>query len=104
MSIQKLPLSKTADAAGAATMTFRVPSSMTFVIHQVSVQMAAAPIGAACQLNVNDFFVTYLIPTGDAAAGDPPIPLDPTDEMTLVWSGLTPGQIAQALILYDDGV
>lgn len=100
-------------AAGTATITFVQRGANPFVITQVSEQLqnaagaaAAAPLGATCTLYYNGAFVTALIPTGDAAGGDPPIVLQPGigDQISIVWTGCTNGQIGTALIIYDDGV
>lgn len=64
--------------------------------------MPTAPAGALCSLRLNGYLVTALIPTGDAAGGDPPVPLDPlNDELTVEWELCTPGTLGKVLILYD---
>lgn len=91
-------------ANGEATVTIRTRTRLqTWTLQQVSVEMATAPIGAVCELRRNGFLVTPLIATGDAAAGDPPVPLRGTDVATVKWTGGTPGDVGRVFVLFDDG-
>jgi hypothetical protein len=104
--LRKLPLNATVGADGTATATFsaaRATNERPFVVAQVSIRLAAAPVGATCELQLNGVFLTALIPTGDVADGVPAIPLGPFESMAVIWSGCTAGQVGTALFIYDDG-
>lgn len=91
-------------ATGKATTTIKVQNGLdTWSIGQVSVEMPTAPAGATCYVRKNGYPVTPIIPTGDTAAGDPPVRLLPADTMTIEWTSCTPGDIGKVFVLYDDG-
>lgn len=91
-------------AAGTATVTFKTPSNRAvYTVTQVSVEYATAPIACTCTLRKNGSFITLMVPTGDAAGGDPPVVLRGNDQMTVTFTGGTPGDIVNVFILYDDG-
>jgi hypothetical protein len=95
--------SATVAANGTATATIVTGSRRRrWTVSQVSVEMSAAPIGATCALRLNGVLVTPLVPTGDAAGGDPPVTLEGTDVLTVAWAGCTPGQVGSVLALYDE--
>jgi hypothetical protein len=75
----------------------------TWTVGQVSVQLASAPVGAACALYKSGFFVTALIPTGDSAGSGPPLVLSGTEKSTVTWTGVTAGTTASVFVIYDDG-
>lgn len=94
----------TADALGVALVTIKTRTRLqTWTITQVSVEMTTAPIGSTCELRRNNFLVTPLISTGDAASGDPPVILRGSDTVTVKWAGATPGAVGNVLIFFDDG-
>lgn len=95
------PYSATVDALGRATITIWPGNLNTWRVTQVSILMETAPVGAVCRMKKNKSFVTYLIPTGDAAGGDPPLPIGPADRMTVEWTGCTPGQLGEAFVFYE---
>jgi hypothetical protein len=88
-------------ASGTGTVTIRTGSRETWIISQVSIELASAPSGATADLRFNDRLVTLLIAPGDAASGDPPVTLMPTDTLTVNWAGCTEGTIGQVLIFYE---
>jgi hypothetical protein len=90
-------------AGGKASVTIEPPQPESWRVSQVSVQQATAPIGATCTVKRNGVFVTYVIPTGDVAGGDPPIDLygRAADRLTVEWEGCTPGDVGQVLAVYD---
>ncbi len=96
------PYSATVDAGGRATIVIRPFALMTWVVSQVSVEMRSAPVGAACTLRKNGRFITALIPTGDAAGGDPPVDVGPSDRLTVEFVGCTPGTSGEALVIYEE--
>lgn len=96
--------SVTVGAGGTATLAIQTGSNFqSWTVSQVSVEMATAPIGSTCSLRKNGVLISPLIPTGDAASGDPPIQLRPGETMTVVWTGCTPGSVGTVFLVYDDG-
>lgn len=91
-------------ADGTGTARFRVSDGLsTWRVLQVSVELQAAPSGATCEVRKNGNLVTPIIPTMDTAADEPAVQLRGTDELTVTWSGCTPGQVGQVTFYYDDG-
>ncbi|SRR6266545_2370334 len=70
-------------------------------VTQVSVRGATAPSGSLCMLKKNGVFITPIIASGGAAAGDPPVELYPADVMTVEWTGHTPGTLFEVNVFYD---
>lgn len=105
MTVADQPFTAIISAAGTATVTFKPPTSRNnYLVQQVSVEYAAAPIGCTCDIRKNGRLITPMIPTGDAASGDPPIPLNGgSDKMTINFAGGTPGGLVNVFIIYDDG-
>lgn len=91
-------------AAGTGTAPLSGGGSAMLRVRQVSVELAAAPAGSTCALRLNGFLVTPLVPTGDASAGDPPVLVSPGDELTVEWTGCTPGTVGRVLMIYDEVV
>jgi hypothetical protein len=91
-------------SGGTATVTFKLPSSRNvYTVQQVSVEYTTAPIGCTCVVRKNGAYITNLIPTGDAAAGDPPVVLRGNDKLTITFAGATSGQTVNVFVIYDDG-
>jgi hypothetical protein len=88
-------------ANGTATIRIISDTSMGWSVRQVSVEMASAPSGATCMLRKNGVLISPIIPTGDAASGDPPIPLSYDDVMTVEFAGCTPGDVGKAYVVYE---
>jgi hypothetical protein len=101
---QAKPYSATIAGDGTATITIQ-PQGQSWRVSQVSVEQATAPAGATCALrlqhNGTGVLVTPLVPTGDAAGGDPPITITGFDALTVEWEHCTPGEPATALVLYE---
>lgn len=87
---------------GIATIGISPLKQVEWVVSQISVEMAGAPSSASCIVRKNGRFITPLVPSGDAATGDPPVTLWPTDTLTITWSGATPGLVGAAMIFYDE--
>lgn len=93
----------TVSAGGTATVTITTGSRARFwSLQQISIELTSAPIGATADIRKNGQFVSAMIPTGDAAGGDPPIPLNPTDAVTVNWYGCTPGTRGSVYVVYDE--
>jgi hypothetical protein len=90
-------------AATTLTLTIKPTRRQSWTVQQVSCEMESAPAGATCALRKNGTLITPLVPTGDAAAGDPPVPLRAGEVMTVKWSGVTAGLLGRIIVLYDDG-
>ncbi|GAA4699731.1 hypothetical protein [Phytohabitans rumicis] len=95
--------SATANAAGAATVTIRPPSSAGWTVTQVSIEMDTEATGVLCNLRKNGFLISPLVPQSDAAGGDPPVELQASDEMTVEWTGANAGDAGRVLIFYTEG-
>jgi hypothetical protein len=96
----------TVTVGGDGTATARVQTKtkfQTWTISQVSVEMATAPLGATCDVRKDGALITPLIPTGDAASGDPPVTLRPGQTLTVAFAGCTPGSVGGVYLIYDDG-
>lgn len=105
MAVTDQPFTAIADASGAAVVSFKPPTfRANYIVQQVSVEYANAPIGCTCVVRKNGRFITPMIPTGDAAGGDPPVPLNGgSDILTVTFSGCTPGDVVNVFIIFDDG-
>jgi hypothetical protein len=88
--------------AGVGTVTVDTDRRMTWSVQQVSSEMATAPGTAACVIRKNGYLVTQMIAQADVAGGDPPVELLPSDVMTVVWTGATPGDVGKVLVTYDE--
>ncbi len=108
----KLTLSGTAAGpSGAATAVLAIPPrGVPWTVTQVSNELTPDPTpgvipssAATCVMRVNGRAVTPLVPQLDAAGGDPPLPLWPSDTLTVEWAGLNPGDMVFALVLYTPG-
>lgn len=92
-------------AAGTARASITTRTKLqTWTVSQISVEMPGAPIGATCAIRKDGALITPLIPTGDAASGDPPIVLRPGERITIDFAGCTPGIVGTVFAVYDDGV
>lgn len=104
MADGELFLSVTVPASGTVTATITTRTALQkWTVSQVSVEMATAPIGATCTLRKDSALVTPLIPTGDAATGDPPITLRSGQQLTVTFTGCPVGAIGTVYVIYDDG-
>lgn len=104
MALTESTYTTTVDAAGTAIVSFKVSNGLeTWTVTQVSVDMPDAPSGAYCELRKNTYAVTPIIPTMDTAAGDPPVIVRPSDELTVEWRQCTPGDLGKVIFFYDDG-
>lgn len=97
---KRMPLSAVANAAGVCTIRFGITGQVAWQVDQITIEMPDAPFGAVAALRVNDVLVTPLVPNGDAAAGEPPLPVYPGDVVTIEWSGVTPQTQGKALVIY----
>lgn len=104
MAAGELTFTPIVGADGTATVTIKVANGFDrWTVTQLSVELPDAPAGATCYARKNSYPISPLIPTGDTAAGDPPVILDPPDRLTIVWAGCTPGSAGKVLAFYDDG-
>lgn len=104
MAYADMALSAQVAADGTAMITVRVSNGIgRWTVTQVSTEMGSAPIGSTCELRKNGSMVTPMIATGDVAGGDPPVVLNAADALTVSWAGCTPGDVASAFVIYDDG-
>src|SRR6266536_4911705 len=87
---------------GTAVATITPDRGLTWVVSQVSVELPGAPAGATCAVRKNGALVSPIIPTGDTAAGDPPVVLMLGDALTVEWAGCTPGTVGKVLVLLTE--
>jgi hypothetical protein len=97
---KRAPLSAITDAAGVCLISFRVPGQVAWQVEQITIDMPGAPLGATADLRVNGALITPLVATGDAAAGDPPLPVYAGDIVEIRWTGATSGDQGKALVIY----
>lgn len=97
---KRLPLSGITDGTGTCRITFKTQGQVGWQVEQITIEMRDAPSGATAALRVNGTLVTDLIPTADAAGGDPPLPMFPGDVGEIEWNDTTPGLQGKALIIY----
>jgi protein involved in polysaccharide export with SLBB domain len=89
-----------ADALGVLELVFRGRSSQPVKVTQVTCEMEAGA-GAACSVRVNGALISPMVPTGDAAVGEPPVRLQPGDELTVRWTGAPPGATGRMVVIYE---
>jgi hypothetical protein len=96
--------STTADANGAAAVSFTVPSStVVWDIGQISVE--TNPKAAACTatLRLDGMLITATSTgSGDTAIGPPTVTLLPGSTLTIVWVNAPAGASCTAGLLYDE--
>lgn len=92
--------SGTADASGNLTLTYQPRSAGLVRVTQVTAEMPTGA-GAICSVRRNGALVSPMVPTGDAAAGDPPIWLWPGDELTAQWAGAPAGATGSMVVFFD---
>jgi hypothetical protein len=98
------PFTPIVAADGTAKVTVKVRNGLdVWSITQVSLELSTAPAGATCYVRKNGYPVSPAVPTGDTVAGDPPVILQPSDELTVEWTGCTPGTAGRVLVTGDDG-
>jgi hypothetical protein len=88
-------------ADGTCDVTFGPPLNNQWVLSQVSTEMPDAPSGSTCVLRKMGAFVTFLIAQGDAAGGDPPLPVRGGETVSVEWEGCTPGDIGRVYVIYE---
>lgn len=93
----------TVDAGGAATVTVRPPYGEVWTVSQVSIEMDTTAAGSTCTVRKNGSPITPMVPQLDAAGGDPPVTLLPSDRMSVEWTGCTPGAAGRVALIYSRG-
>lgn len=99
--MQQLPGNAVSDASGNATIQFVPRSTRTCRVRQVSTAMRTAPSSATCELQLNGRYVTTLVAQGDVAGEDPPVDVQPTDTLSVVWAGAGAGVPCEALFFFE---
>lgn len=98
----------TVPAGGTLTLAYRTRGNQTTRVTQVTAEMPtvgnSSAAGAICTLRLNGNLISPLVPTGDAASGDPPIWVGPGDELTVTWSAAPAGLVGRIAVLYDLGL
>lgn len=92
------------DAGGGnVTVTVRPPYGEVWTVTQVSVEIASTTAGGSCTLRKNGYLVSPLVVGADAASGDPPVVLLPTDVLTVEWRNVTVGAVGKVSLTYLRG-
>ena len=91
-----------ADATGRLELTFSPRGGGRWRATQVTAEM---PTGASalCDVRLNGRLISPMVPTGDAAVGEPPIWVSPGDALTVTWTGAPAGAAGTMVVIYDDG-
>ena len=95
-------LSGVVPAGGTLRLGYQPRSSAPVRVTQVTAEMSNG-VGAACSLRLNDHLISPLVPTGDAASGDPAVWLTPGDLLEVVWTGAPVGATGSMVAIYDLG-
>lgn len=91
------------NAAGTCTVIIKPQGSTTWSVTQLSIEMGSAPSGTVLTLRTNGHFIDSPFSARRASAGgDPPIPLRPGDDLTVEWTGATPGDQGLVFYMYDE--
>lgn len=90
----------TVPASGTLVLAYRTRGNQLTRVTQATAEMSGGAT-AACALRLNSYLISPLVPTGDAASGDPPIYVGPGDELTIEWTGATPGLTGKMVVIYD---
>lgn len=105
LSLQSLPVSATANAAGTATaMLPVVPIGAVWVVSQITVTTNSAAITSATITYSGQPVDTTTAGNNDTAAGDPTLQVTQKDSLTVTWTGCNLGDICTAIFYYDYGV
>jgi hypothetical protein len=104
MAVVDEPFTARVAANGIATVRFKTSNTrQKYTVQQVTTEYPTSPLGCVCNIRKNGNLISPMIPTGDAASGDPPIVLSQNDIMTVVFSSATPGDTVSVFVIYDDG-
>lgn len=104
MGRRVMPLPTAIAPAGGGVTVQWGSSGLDWVVQQVSTECSAAPVGATSRLYHNGTLISKMLPAGDVASGDPPVPLNVGENMSVVWTGLTPGAACKVTVIFDDGM
>ncbi len=103
MAAADIELSGVVNASGNAILRITPRNGQNWIVQQVSINAPNVGGGASCAVYRQDTLITPLIAQGDAAAGEPFIPVRNGFNMSVRWTGGTPGAAVSAIFLYDDG-
>ena len=94
--------SATVPASGTVDLTFRSPNSR-YLARVTQVSAVGRNIGGAASGEIlrDNRFICAFVPTGDSAAGEPPIDVWPGQEMQARWTGAAAGGTVEAMFIYD---
>lgn len=103
MALVRQPLysaTGSATTAGGLVLSFACRSSAAVQVGQVTCEMPTGA-GAACAVRLNGTLICPLVATGDAAAGEPFVPMVPGDLLTVEWTGAPAGASGKIGVIYD---
>ena len=94
--------SVTAGASGKVVLPIIPQGSWHWIVSQITTKAPNAPIGATCQIFYGgSIVVPFMVATGDVASGLPYLDIPPGGIATIEWTGLTPGIVCSATIIYE---
>lgn len=103
MAANEIPITGVVPASGSIALTIQPRARQTWVVSQVGIRAPNVGGGAVGNITKNGRIVTPFVPTGDAPADEPAIPLHPGDRMSAEWTGATVGAAVEAVFYYEDG-
>lgn len=103
MAFDDSTYSATVRPDGTATIATSARGGQRWTVYQISIEGPSGvdPATARGVVRKNGILVSEFLPSGDVVAGDPPLPLGPSDRLTIEWTGCPPGATVTAMLLYS---
>lgn len=96
------PYQGAVNASGVLELFFGPPPNQIWNVTQVSLSMASAPAGCSAILKYQNVLHAPAFSARRAAiGGDPPMILKGGEQASVRWTGATPGDIGQILVIYE---
>src|SRR5512138_2345081 len=92
----------TVPASGTVELQFRSDGRRTCRVEQVGIEAPGVGGGAVGNIYKNSNLITPFVPTGDAPAGEPFIPIGRNDVMKVRWTSATVGAAVAATFIYTE--
>jgi hypothetical protein len=91
-------------ASGTLAIPLRSDNGRPWILQQVGIDATGVGGGAIGKIKKNGKIITPFVPTGDAPAGEPFIPMSSTETVTVEWTSAIAGAVCNVTFIYDDGV
>lgn len=97
-------LTATANSSGIAVVSFaHNKSGLRWIVWQLTVETIPVRGGAQATIRRNGRYITStIVGSGSSAQGPPALKMEPNDVLTCTWTGLTAGDEAILLFLYEE--